>query len=279
VEEYWSRVIQEEGTHWNDLVDDWITKRRDYLFRGTVGYYFLDAESDLTLDAERDVYGCWWRYLKANAAEYPPSSALPDDDPRRQVATRFGELSGDFAEWWKVRGCKLFTEQQPNPFIRLLEPERHDDDAPPPEYLVVKIPMAMRRERILSQLRVLLDAYKPGDQVRRHANSTAQQPLYPRARYEPEDYDRALRVWKVRQENPKWRWWQIGEALDISPGLKASAKDDAVARTEKHRDLGTQTRRLFRSAERLMWHALRGRFPCNEPIPKGSRRRLRVPRI
>jgi hypothetical protein len=103
------------------------------------------------------VYGCWWRFLKANTAEYPPPNTLPHDDPRQQLAERFGDLCWKFPEWWGERGQALFTEQKPNPFIRLLEPERHEPGAPTPEYLVVKIPMTMRRERILSQLRVLLE--------------------------------------------------------------------------------------------------------------------------
>lgn len=267
IEKYWSRVISEEGAQWNQLVDAYMKGGDDYFFRATAGYYFADAQRDQVREAERDVYGCWWRFLKANTAEYPPPNTLPHDDPRQQLAERFGDLCWKFPEWWGERGQALFTEQKPNPFIRLLEPERHEPGAPTPEYLVVKIPMTMRRERILSQLRVLLDAFKPGDQVRRHENSTAQQRLHPRARYEPETYDRALEVWKAKQQNPEWPWWRIGEALDISPSLKSTDKDDASARAEKHRDLGTQTRRLYEQAERLMWHALRGRFPCDDAIP------------
>ncbi len=266
-EKYWSTMIQAEGARWNDLVDAYMQGREHYLFRDSSVYYFSDAVYDIVRTAEQDVYGCWWRYLKANAADYPPQEDLSPDDPCQQLAERFGDLDKSFTAWWRARGQALFTEQKPNPFIRLVEPDRQEPGAPTPEYLVVKIPMSMRRERILSQLRVLLDAFKPGDQMRRHENSTARQPLHPRSRYEPETYDRALEVWKVKQQNPNWTWWQIGEALAISPSLKATDKDDASARAEKHRDLGTQTRRIFEQAERLMWHGLRGRFPCDDPIP------------
>lgn len=266
-EKHWSNVLKNGEFHWNDLIDGYKMQERPYVMRHSAGYYFSSMESEWATGLEQDVYGCWWRYLKANTAEYPPPAALPQDDQRRQVADRFGDLEYNFLIWWCTRGALVFAERQPEPFIRLLEPERTERNAPLPKYLVVKIPMSMRRERILSQLRVLLDAYKPGDQMRRHENSTAPQPLHPRSRYEPETYDRALEVWKVKQQNPNWTWWQIGEALAISPSLKATDKDDASARAEKHRDLGTQTRRIFEQAERLMWHGLRGRFPCDDPIP------------
>ena len=266
---------------WNDFVNQYRESEKNvpYFFRmsklGEIlrGLPTEEYENGIALEAQRDVYGCWWRFLTANPEEYPPRGKARGEAERTALHSKFDDLGDEFRDWWSAHGKDLFREKLPAPIITLIEPERYVSGQETPEYITVRIPMNMRRERILLQLRTLLELFKPGDQYRRHQHSTAKQTLFPRQRYDPEHYDKLLRVWQHCQPNerkPEGQrkpWWMLGEELNLAPALITQNADVPSRVAEKHNELGTMTRRLYQQAERMMWHALRGRFPCDDPIP------------
>ena len=265
-EKMWAKLIKMGTLSWNDIVDGYRDEVNVYDFRSSRYYYLYDRDAEHARHAERDVYGCWWRFLSANPEEYPPSQD-GDDIERIVLYLKFGHLGSLFESWWNSTGSAAFSESKPEPFIRLVDPPNFKGGDQVPDHITVRIPTSMRQERIFRQLRVLLEAVKPGDQFRRFQRSTAKQTLHPRERYYPEHYDNLLEVWSTRRDHPDEEWWRLGVRLKIEGDQKIEADDPPNVIEDKHRELSARVRRLHRQAERMMWHAVRGRFPCDEPIP------------
>lgn len=265
-EKNWAKAISDGDLSWNQIADGYRERSNHYHFRLSSYFYLFDDPKDSARDAERDVYGCWWRFLQVNNAEYPPKPIAAEPE-QAALFEAFGDLGDDFQTWWVETGSAAFAEKRPEPFIRLVDPADFKGGDAVPDYITVRIPMAMRRERILRQLRVLLEALKPGEQARRVERSTAKKALHPRDRYHPEHYDNLLELWIARRQHPEDEWWHLAKRLRMQGDLMVLADDPPAVASSKRRELTAKVQRMHRQAERMMWHALRGRFPCDEPIP------------
>jgi len=207
--------------------------------------------------AQRSLYGWWWRFLKASP-EYGSA------DPKiAGVRADFGELGDNFADWWRSTGRQLFAEKIGRA-VTLLVDERGADHDDMPRRAVVEIYMHIPRKEILKELNEVLDYMHPGDELRPERYSQAKRSIFENAKYRLDAFPKMLEVWRVKQQHPDWKWWQVGEAAKISPGLIVQQGDDKSLVAEKHRDLNKQTRDLYEKAERLLHHAVRGHFPRDE---------------
>jgi hypothetical protein len=265
-EKHWAALINDGKVSWNEIVSAYKNRNPRYHFRLSTYYYLYNDPKLFARQAEADVFGCWWRFLKANTDEYPPKARSADPEQKALFAT-FGELGEDFETWWVGTGSHVFSEKKPDPFISLIEPHDFKGGDPIPDSITVRIPLSMRREHIIRQLGVLLETLKPGEQSRRFSQSTARQSIFARERYHPEHYDNLLELWTERKKYPNDEWWYLAKRLRIQGNLMVLHDDPPAVASSKRRELSAKIRRMYRQADRMVWHALRGRFPCDDPIP------------
>lgn len=250
------------------VMPEWGVLLRDHVFKEIPALTFhADRQDDEAERAWHELYGTWWRFLVANHAVRSPGEADQAEPELVGMLADFVPLGDDFGRWWRERGRELFTETRQLPFVRVLQANHEDGQNARPTSIVLEVPLTIPRQLILEQLRYVFDAYHQGDKLERHRYSTARRRIHPRQRYHKERYERLLEIWVHRRSHPEEEWWLTGELLRLSPALIVQPGDDAMARSEKRRDLGTMTRKLHEQAERMMYHALRGRFPCDDEIP------------
>jgi hypothetical protein len=238
-----------------------------------------EVEADL---AGKSLYYHWWRFLKAYL-KYLPNKTELDDPTRKDVFSDFGELGDCFKKWWMGHGRNLFSEQGDIPLVEWLPNQYYERSEPTdqrfrgfwnrpvqdrlrnqsdPEWrkekysIVLKVPLTIKRELIIEQINLVLDAFHPRDKLLRYEFSTACRRLYPRQRYRPEKLETLLSVWEARKSDAKIAYWKIGENLGLSPA--DSGKKD------KQKGLGAKTERLFKQADKLVHNAALGQFPRDD---------------
>lgn len=231
-------------------------------------YVSADEEAKL---AEDSLYGWWWKFLKASD-EYPPRRYEPAD-PMCEMHRDFGDLGESFSEWWRYIGRNLFHERAMVPLTQVIEiDQRHLSPGELPGWITVQIPMTIPRATIEAQLEEILRRYHPGNELLRHAASTARRKLYPNKRYHRDQIARLYDVWILRKQHPEWPLWRIGEELRIAAHLLAEDGDTETTIANKRRELGNRVQALHTKAKKLIKNAARGDFPRYSEVSKKERR-------
>jgi hypothetical protein len=221
-----------------------------------------EASDEEIAVAERSLYGWWWRLLKASP-EYPAKEGSSSNPRIADVYRDFGELGDNFSDWWRGIGRRLFADTL-GKAVHVWVVEQGFDHDDMPRRMFLDIYMHVSRKEILREFNAILDLYHPGSDLRPERYSLAKRRLYENAKYRTDALPKLLEVWRIKQQHPDWKWYQIGESAKVSPNLIVRRGDDKSRIAEKHRDLNSQTRALYKKAERLLYHAVRGEFPRDD---------------
>ena len=217
---------------------------------------------------ENTLYRWYYDFIRASR-DFPSLRTALASDPAKadaiaELDRHFGNLSTDFSTWWEDQGHLIFEEEQ-IPRIEVLNGEPEQEHGRREQGLFVRIPLNISRDILLEQLNFVLEAYHPGDALRRHAFSRAQVKLYPRQRYPSTDYGLLLRIWRavndLRQTQPQVTWWRVycqaTGALDTLAQLEKKEKADDHLREQMIRT----AKKLYKQADVLMKNAIVGQFP------------------
>jgi hypothetical protein len=224
-----------------------------------------DEEAKL---AEDSLYGWWWKFLK-ESDEYWSSEP---GDPIYEMKQDFGYLDDDFAYWWRTRGRDLFSEREMVPIVRVVGVDTGTHGDAPPGWIDVRIPMSIPRKTIEMQLDAVFRRYHPGNELLRHAVSTARRRIYPRKRYHRDQLETLYKVWTCKRQNPAWRFWEVGEHLSLVPHNMPEAGDTDATISIKRREHDKRVRELYDQAKELVANAARGNFPL---YSSGRKRRAK----
>jgi len=221
---------------------------------------------------EGSVYYYWWAFLRENAA-YAAFCDNPDDGPMAQIFEDFGDLRGQsFWKWWIGGGRMLFCEPSDEPILKEPLPLGISNDG---SRVTLSIPVTGDIDRTMAELRKLLKPAFEMEQERRQklGISTSGQS---RAKYQvyktphPLALYRCLKVWRMRQENPKISNFEIG----VKAGLAKKSESADVINV-----VGAKVGRYLREAEALIYNVGFGRFPDKTRPPNlGIRPHRRKPK-
>lgn len=228
--------------------------------------------------AEAEIYPLWREYLKAYQERCGDAQENNDEEVQKTFAD-FGDLDGDFQDWWRDGGRELFVERGP---LAVIDVEGLDRDwAGPddyPKHITLKIPLTVPRDNILKQLNDVLDKCHMGTLLYRHQHSSADYSLYPRSKYIIENFKRMLRVWELTQEkregkpeNEKAPWWKIGQLAELSPAMDPEKGTKSHGKAEAQQHLTKLASDLYKKAEKVMHNAIRGEFPKTTIEPPNDR--------
>lgn len=211
--------------------------------------------------AEKTLYYWWWRFLK-ESSEYPPPGKQKNRGPIGELYRDFGELGGNFRDWWARTGRFVFSEPE-GTAVRLLYDTAWDgdDDEETAEILIVEVYKHLPRQKIEQDFRLLLKNHHPGAALRDHSHKRAKRRLYPRARKDDKAFSNVLESWRKKSKQDM-KWTRIGRELPLNPSKKMKKKGvaaDAAEMAPKHQN--KRAHAYFTRAERLMHYAVRGDFP------------------
>lgn len=252
-----------------------MNSRNKPFFKGFPGYSRPNLQLEAR-DAEDTVYYWWWKLLRLSPVIWFALSrdVLPKDEQIAQVIKDFGDLKSDkFSPWWLETGRNLFAEEIRPKRVSLLNVEELHNQEFFEDRLYIEVPLSIRKQTIVKQLKELLNEHHEGRYLDLAATSTAQYALFTK-RYRLRVLETEYWVMLYRLLYPQTTVWQIGDRLQISPSFKVRGVDNKAHENKKNNPmsrLNSLTGRFLYKARFTTLNAERGIFPSSNTIELGDR--------
>jgi len=200
--------------------------RQQPFFKGILGFTRQSSEM-LSRDAEESIYRWWWEFMRLSPVFwYARTYEIDPIDP--QIAETY-KLVGDlsypyFNQWWHMTGVNIFAEETRPAKVAKLDLFNLDKHSFIEKGLYLEIPLTIRKETILKQVKKLLNEYHDGRGLDLAATTTAQLKLHTK-RYRLRVIEIEFWVLLYRMLYPNIENWRIGDRLQLSPHLKLRDMD------------------------------------------------------
>lgn len=226
-------------------------------------------------DAEASVYGWWWRFLRLSPVIWFAQSrnVLPKDKQIAQVVRDFGDLNGrSFNAWWSASGRQLFSEAVRPSKVTALDLDQLQGHPFSREKLYLEIPLTIRKQTILKQIKDMLNEHHEGRELNLAATSTAEYALYTK-RFRLRVLETEYWVLLYRLLYPEITVWRIGDRLQLAPSLKVRGVENRAhyGRNTPLSKLNSLTGRYLYKARFTLLNAERAMFPNNAALELGDR--------
>ena len=227
---------------------------------------------------EQTLYRWYYEFIKASRERDGVRDEIAADPAAARKMAKldqaFGETHTDFLTWWDQGGAEKFAERGV-PRIKVLNGQPDEENGHGENRLRIEIPLHLSRDILLEQLNFLMAAYHPGDDLRRHAYSTARIKIFPRQRYAPTDYGFLLKLWKAVRiyldagTNVPWVqvYCEVSDMAGVWEWLQHLPTNDQAGKKKRER-LKRDAKKLYNQANILMRNALIGQFPRNRMDPE-----------
>lgn len=147
------------------------------------------------------------------------SGHLPTNPQVAETFKRIGDLEAPFHIWWRNTGRYLFAEAKRPAKVERLELDTLHDHTFREGALLLEIPLSIRKETILKQIKRLLSDEHEGRHLDLAATSTAPLKLHTK-RYQLRTLENEYWVLLYKTLYPDIAIWQIGDRLRIAPHLR-----------------------------------------------------------
>jgi len=225
---------------------------------------------------KNSVYYLWWEFLRRHNG-YKETCENGGKGKYEKIYGDFGNVhQGTFRDWWTKddRGARLFAEPPLPGSVVVLTPKEFDtlpkgwDSG---SLLVAAIPLRLPKRFIQQRLSKILTRHhkrKRGQRTFRESGA-----LYPIAtQFNIHSLKGILKLYDLRQEQPKMPLWQIGQRCALG---KALTKDElnagrgrqSYAAVEKKNVSAVAASKKLKAAKSIIEGVGRGVFPV---FPKGS---------
>lgn len=226
-------------------------------------------------DAEVSVYGWWWRFLRLSPVIWFAQSrnVLPKDNQIAQVVKDFGDLKGrSFHAWWSASGRYLFAEAVRPSKVLQLDLDQMQGHQFDPDKLYLEIPLTIRKQTILKQIKTMLNEHHEGRELDLAATSSAEYALYTK-RFRLRVLETEYWVLLYRLLYPEITVWRIGDRLQLAPSLKVRGVENMAhdGRNTPMSKLNSLTGRYLYKARFTLLNAERAMFPNNSAVELGDR--------
>ena len=151
-------------------------------YKGVQGFT-RQFESDLVEAAEDSVYYWWWAFMRLSPVFWYARHAgvAPKNEALARAWANSGDLSnGLFRRWWKATGAHVFAEAKRPASVRAINMDQLEEHRfyPQGSSLLLEVPLTIRKETILQQVKRLLALEHEGRALNLAATSTAQFALH-----------------------------------------------------------------------------------------------------
>lgn len=190
------------------------------------------------------------------------SGHLPTNPQVADTYQRIGDLDAPFRIWWRDTGRYLFAEAERPAKVQRLELDTLHEHQFREGALLLEIPLSIRKETILKQIKRLLAEDHAGRALDLAATSTAPLKLHTK-RYQLRTLEIEYWVLLYKMLYPDIAIWQIGDRLRIAPHLR-------VRGAQRHgnervfANMNSLTGRYLYKARFTLANVERGSFPNAE---------------
>lgn len=196
-------------------------KKQKEFFKGILGFTRADDEV-LAREADESIYRWWWEFMRLSPVFwYARNRGIePVDTKISETNSLIGDLSDDvFYRWWNTTGRYSFAEAKRPNKVEVLDLNNLEQHPFKEKAFYLEIPLTIRRETIIKQIKEKLDDHHDGRYMDLAATSTAKLKLFTK-RYRLKTIELEYWVLLYRMLYPKIEMWRIGDRLQISPHLR-----------------------------------------------------------
>ena len=230
-------------------------------FKGILGFT-RQSSGMLSRDAEDSIYRWWWEFMRLNPVFwYARTKEIDPVDPKiAETYKLVGDLSHPhFNQWWRNTGVNVFAEEIRPPKVTNLDLFNLDKHSFIDKALYLEIPLNIRKETILKQVKKLLDEHHDGRGLDLAGTTTAQLKFHTK-RYRLRVIEIEYWVLLYRMLYPNIENWRIGDRLQLSPHLKL--RDiDRKGEPRLFDGLSSLTGRYLYKGKFMLNNLLYGKFP------------------
>lgn len=230
-------------------------------FKGILGFTRQSNEV-LARDAEESIYRWWWEFMRLSPVFwFARTKGIEPVDPKIAETYRLvGDLSYNrFNQWWEATGRYAFAEDVRPQKVELLDLHHLDQHAFKEKALYLELPLTIRKETILKQIKRILNEHHEGRQLDLAGTSTAKLKLHTK-RYRLRVVETEFWVLLYRMLYPKIENWRIGDRLQISPHFKLR-EIDRLGEPLIFDQVSSVTGRYLYKAKFTLNNLLFGNFP------------------
>lgn len=212
--------------------------------------------------AKDTLYYEWWRCLNASneylecCAKGGKNHALAD------TYALFGDVNVSWAQWWGNIGKRIFSERRQYPKVRAIDQDEalNKLEVETKNFLILDIPLTLRRVTILEQINKLLDEHHDGKNLDVRAQSTALVQLET-TKLQHKTIPTLVDVAEILYRNPDIQLYQLAQRAKLAEiHLGRKVQEENSAEQEKQRRQMAASR-YKEQAKRLVYNAERGVFP------------------
>lgn len=212
--------------------------------------------------AKDTMYYEWWRCLNASneyldcCAKGGKNHALAD------TYALFGDVNVSWAQWWGNIGKRIFSERHQYSKVRAIDQAEvlNKLEVEPKNFLILDIPLNLRRVTILEQINKLLDEHHDGKNLDVRAQSTALVQLET-TKLQHKTIPILVDVAEILYRNPDIQLYQLAQRAKLAEiHLGRKVQESNSAEQEKQRRQMAASR-YKEQAERLVYNAARLKFP------------------
>ena len=227
-------------------------------------------------DAENSVYYWWWAFMRLSPVFwYARTYGVRPADPKiAAVYDLVGDLSDShFSRWWRKTGSKIFAEAQRPAKVRVVDIESTEEIDLYEKSVLLEIPLTIRKETILKQVKELLNERHEGRALNLAATSNAALQLHTK-RYRLRTMEHEYWVLLYRLLYEEIETWRIGDRLQIAPHLRVRGVERQVYPTRQSSPfdkLHSLTGRYLYKAKNMLTQVEFGSFPNAEKYSDSSK--------
>lgn len=216
-------------------------------------------------EAEGSLYHLWWRCLLASSDYLECCEMQGRDHDLAETYANFGDVRLKWPVWWKKTGRVIFSERHDYPMVRAITKDRALDklEVETENFLILDVPLGLRRVTILEQINKLLDEHHLGRDLDVWAQSTAKVKLH-KSKLQEKTLPTLVYVAEILHRQPDILLYELAQLAGLAEiHLGRSVQEELTKREERQRREMSASR-YKDQANQLVHNAARGRFPCIE---------------
>ena len=212
--------------------------------------------------AKDTLYYEWWRCLNASNEYLECCSKGGKNHALADTYALFGDVNVSWAQWWGNIGKRIFSERHQYSKVRAIDQAEvlNKLEVEPKNFLILDIPLNLRRVTILEQINKLLDEHHDGKNLDVRAQSTALVQLET-TKLQHKTIPILVDVAEILYRNPDIQLYQLAQRAKLAEiHLGRKVQESNSAEQEKQRRQMAASR-YKEQAERLVYNAARLKFP------------------
>lgn len=250
-----------------------MTQEKPRFYKGLRGFTRSDDRL-LANDADSSVYRWWWEYLRLSPAFWfarETGHALVDAEMAKTYELAGNLKTNNFRRWWEETGVNIFAEAKRPAKTKILNLETLNEHPFKEKALYLEVPLTIRKETIVRQIRKILNEVHEGRELDVTAAANAPFKLHTK-RYRLRVIELEYWVLLYRLLYEDIEVWRIGDRLQLAPHLMLrTAERRLESRDKRFNQLNSLTGRYLYKARFTLAHVERKSFPNGSKIiiPEG----------